>query len=75
MNARKDNPKVGDLIEICFEDHCEDSHELMHTRVWGKVVRKTRRTLVVRSWEAEGEHNCKDWAIDRRTVEGLRVIA
>jgi len=66
--------KVGDIVEVRFMDHCEDSRELMPTIVWGKVSTRSRTTLVVCSWDADGDHNRKLWAIDRRTIDAIRVL-
>jgi len=67
-------PVIGDVIEVQFVDHVEDSHRLMHTTVWGRVIKISSKRLVVRSWEAEGKHNCKDWAIVRSTIESVSVL-
>ena len=66
--------KRGDVVEVHFADHCEDSHRLLDCTVWGQVIIYNAPTLVIRSWSCDGLHNCKDWAIDTRTASRVRIL-
>jgi len=73
-NTKLSTPKVGSAVEVHFMDHVEDGHKLLPCTVWGRLIKVTAKALVVRSWEAKGVHNSKDWAIARSTVQDLWVL-
>lgn len=71
---KKANPSVGQVVEVVFRDHCEGQRETIICRVWGVVIAKSRNTVAVRSWDGGDDENSTDYAIDRRTVDSLRIL-
>ena len=74
MSVPYPTPEIGSVLEVRFMDHVEDGHKLLPCTVWGRLIKVTSKALVVRSWEADGRHNSKDWAIARSTVRSLHVL-
>lgn len=51
----KARPKTGSIVQIEFDDHCENGEDAMPCRVFGKVLRVTRKAYVIQTWEAVGD--------------------
>jgi len=74
-----DNPCVGDVVEISFDDHCEDSDKVLPFVVYGVVSKVNTRTLAINSWcnakhPSRIDHNVKTFAISRGSVTGVEVL-
>lgn len=65
--------KAGDVVEVTFWDHVEDSHlegdgKPLQCRVWGRVARKSKDHLLVACWDyatrkGKPDHNVKTFSI------------
>lgn len=72
----KANPKIGQVVEVVFDDHSEG--DCVPTfRVFGRVVAKDRKSIVVRTWEHETQEpneNDMTYTILRKVIKELWVI-
>lgn len=63
--------KAGDMVQLVFKDHAEDSELTVDCELFGRIVHVDASTVVLDSWIARGqdwEHNNKRWAIVRSAV-------
>ena len=64
-------PKVGAIVEVRFDDHCEDG-DAIPCIVWGRLTKRDRKCLTIVSWEADGsDYNEKRWTIVRKAVTSI----
>ncbi len=50
MAKNSKNCEVGDVVRLVFDDHSEGEQHIVF-EVFGRVVRKDRRSFVVASWK------------------------
>jgi hypothetical protein len=68
-------PPVNAIVQVAFLDHCEDG-DALPCMVWGRLIAKTRQTITVVSWAADGEpHNEKRWTLLRRALTEVIELA
>jgi len=48
--AKKDVIQKGDLVQITFLDHCENSNDALEFIIWGRIDRITRTAYIIASW-------------------------
>ena len=82
MMAQK-RPKVGDLVEVVFWDHAENSKDALLFDVFGRLTSITRKAYIVRSWgyqkdvdrAGDGNTDNENWyAIVKKAVDSIRVL-
>lgn len=70
------NPKIGDIVEVTFEDHSEGESIPMFI-VYGRVAAKDRTKLVIATWEPwnfeNGDPNTVSYTIMRKVVKSIRI--
>ena len=71
-------PRKGDVVEIHFLDHVEDSHEPLLFYLYGRLIKVDKKYVVVESWAfpkvggaEEGSENVKTFTIVCSTIEQL----
>lgn len=62
------------IVEVVFWDHIQGDHRPLKCRVYGRLLKRTPKRLVVRSWKAEGRCNCTDFAIVTPAVIAVYVL-
>ena len=79
----KKRPQVGDIAEVVFYDHAENSKDALRFEVFGRLIQVTRKAYIVRSWgyvdevDRAGDGNTDNentYAIVKSAVESLRVL-
>lgn len=53
-------PKKGDVVEVTFLDHAEDSRDVLPFQVWGRVVRRSKDSLTIGVWLHRDAPGCRD---------------
>lgn len=79
MSAKLPRPKIGDIVECVFLDHCEDGSKSILFTVWGKLVKQTKTDYLIESWTYTNDSertdsddpNVKVWVIVRKAVKRL----
>lgn len=68
---------VGDVVAVTFDDHSEGEQHIVF-EVFGVVLRKDRRSLLVGSFVYAGsremDDNCVVYTILRATIQKLEVL-
>ena len=72
-------PKIGEIVECRFLDHCEDG-EVLEFAVYGKITGVTKSALRITSWSygdgiLRSDRNEKSWSIVRKAITGLTVLS
>ena len=80
----KKRPSVGDIVEIVFWDHAENSKDALLFEVFGRITGITRKAYIVRSWgyqnevDRAGDGNAcanENWyAIVKKAVDSIRIL-
>ena len=66
--------RKGQVVEVEFLDHVEDSSTPLLFTLYGRIVKVDRKYLVVESWSYtdrdgdDGDTNVKTWTIVRSTI-------
>ena len=42
--------KRGDIVEVCFLDHCQNAKEPLEFVAWGRVVRINKKSIALQTW-------------------------
>ena len=76
--------KVGDIVEVVFWDHAENSHDGMQFVCYGKITGSTRKAWIIHSWmyqdpiQRAGDSNVKDnensFAIVKSAIDSIRKL-
>lgn len=82
-----ERPKIGDIIEIEFDDHIEDSDKFIRDYAWGRValIHKEGRKIVgytIDCWAPkdpdfdrdEERQNIKSYTIHTGTIHAITVM-
>lgn len=71
-------PKEGDIVEIRFWDHAEDTHEPYLFHVFGRLAKVAARSVVVESWAytkgevgEPGDTNVKSFVLVASAIEEI----
>lgn len=76
-------PKIGDLVEVVFLDHAENSKDVLLFEVFGRVMGITSKAFLIRAWgyvrevDRAGDGNPDNensYAIVKRAIESIRVL-
>ena len=76
-------PTVGDLVEVVFLDHAENSKDALLFEVYGRITGITRKAYLIRAWgyvrevDRAGDGNPENensYAIVKKAVESIRVL-
>lgn len=71
------NCSVGDVVRVEFDDHSEGSQHIVF-EVFGRVLEKTRRSIVVGSWlyadSREIDENSSVWTILRAGIRSVQIL-
>lgn len=76
-------PKIGDIVEVTFLDHAENSKDVLLFEVFGRVKDITRKAYLIRAWGYVNEvdragdgnpDNENSYAIVKRAIESIRVL-
>lgn len=71
--------KVGDIVEVEFDDHAEGG-ELIAFRVWGRVAARSARSITIHCWDYANETGDSDegnvhaYTLSRRSIRGIRKL-
>lgn len=60
--SRKDNiakVSVGDIVRVVFDDHSEGNQHIVF-EVFGRIMAKNRRSIIVASWKYDGSSEIDD---------------
>lgn len=72
--------KVGDIVEIEFDDHAEGG-DVITFRVWGRVAKRTPRSVTVHVWDYADEHGDSDednvhaFTIARKAIRSIYKLS
>jgi hypothetical protein len=71
------NCNLGDMVRIVFDDHSEGEQHIVF-EVFGRVLRKDRRSIVLASWKyadsAEVDENICQWTILRAGIRSIDIL-
>ena len=76
-------PKVGDLVEVQFWDHAEQSKDALLFEVFGRIAGITRKAYIIRAWgyvldiDRAGDGNPENensYAIVKRAIDSIRIL-
>jgi len=67
----KQKPKVGDVVEVEFLDHVENSDTPLPCIVYGRVRKLTEATIAIESWTFDEPSGVSHHDFDNRKVWGL----
>ncbi len=76
-------PKVGDLVEVIFWDHAEQSKDALLFEVFGRISGITRKAYLIRAWGYVSEldrvgdgnpDNENSYAIVKRAIDSIRIL-
>ena len=79
----KKRPVVGDIVEVIFWDHAENSKDALLFEVLGRLIGSTRKAYIIRAWgyindvDRAGDGNPDNensYAIVKRAVDSIRII-
>ena len=79
----KKRPTVGDIVEIVFLDHAENSKDVLLFEVYGRLIKITSKGYLVKSWgyvrevdqAADSNTDNENWyAIVKKAVQSIRVL-
>lgn len=68
--------KLGDIIKVTFDDHCEDGDKPMVFVVYGVLTKRASKYIIVKNWttlgDAATDHaNNKRWVIIRSCIRSM----
>ena len=72
--------KIGDEVKITFQDHAQDSNNLLLFNVYGIISRVTRSSVTINSWDYAGmiseepNYNTTMFTIIRDTIVGVKYL-
>ena len=76
--AKIPNPKIGDIVEVVFEDHSE-GESIPSFIVYGRVIAKDRTKLVIATWEPSNKDttdpNTTSYTIMRKVISSVRIAS
>ena len=81
MAAKK--PVIGDLVQIVFLDHAENSDDALKFEVVGRVHKITKTAYLVRTWgyvkdvdrAGDGNTDNENWyAIVKSAIESIKIL-
>jgi hypothetical protein len=77
MPRKKKSCEIGDVVRIVFDDHGEGS-DIFVFEVYGRVIKKSRRDIVVASWTYADvnepvDHNCHTFIIIRSAIKEIEI--
>lgn len=71
------NCNLGDMVRIVFDDHSEGEQHIVF-EVFGRVLRKDRRSIVLASWKyadsVEVDENICQWTILRAGIRFIEIL-
>ena len=76
-------PTIGDLVEIIFWDHAEQSKDALLFEVYGRISNITKKAYIIRAWgyvkevDRAGDGNIDNentYAIVKRAIDSIRVL-
>lgn len=77
MARSSKNCSIGDMVRIVFDDHSEGEQHIVF-EVFGRVMRKDRRSIVLASWKyaesSEVDENICQWTILRAGIRYIDVL-
>lgn len=80
------SPRVGDIVEVRFHDHSEESHDpqegAIHFCVFGRLHKITKSVYIVHSWayvapdgyEEGADSNIVGFTIVRKAITEIRRL-
>ena len=77
MSKPNKNCSIGDVVRVEFDDHSEGSQHIVF-EVFGRVLEKSRRSLLVGSWlyadSREIDENSTVWTILRAGIRSIQIL-
>jgi hypothetical protein len=79
----KKRPVIGDIVEVVFWDHAENSKDALLFEVFGRIMGITSKAILVRSWgyvkevDRAGDGNTDNensYAIVKKAIDSIRVL-
>ena len=70
---------INRIVEILFWDHCQggDAKEILPCRVWGKLILRDEKQIVLCQWESEGnpwDDNSDRVVLVRSAVTAIKLL-
>ena len=70
--------RKGDIVEVDFYDHAQDSEEALVFRVWGRVCKVEKKHIVVQVWahpdNMENDNQTEYYSIIKSCIISSRVL-
>jgi len=68
--------RLGSIVKVVFEDHCEDGDQPLMCTVYGVLTGRARHYIIVSSWtvasdEATARVNNKRWIIIKSCIKSM----
>jgi|694.fasta_scaffold00823_24 hypothetical protein len=77
MSKINKNCNLGDVVRVVFDDHSEGEQHIVF-EVFGRVLRKDRRSLVIACWKYadnnDQDENMTAYTILRAAVKSLEIL-
>jgi len=79
----KKRPAVGDLVEVVFWDHAENSKDALLFEVFGRLIEVTKKAFIIRAWgyvkdvDRAGDGNSDNensYAIVKKAIDTIRIL-
>ena len=76
-------PVVGNIVEVVFWDHAENSKDALLFEVFGRLIEITKKAYIIKSWgyvkdvDRAGDSNTENeskYAIVKKAVDSIRVL-
>lgn len=71
-------PIVGDIVQILFDDHCENMDRHVEVEAFGRVSRIDRKSLTISGWNLPDETDVGNgstiWTILRGVINVCNVL-
>ena len=72
--------KIGDEVKITFQDHAQDSNNLLLFNVYGIISAVTKSSVTINSWDAEGmiseepNYNTTMYTLVRNAIVNVKYL-
>ncbi len=76
-------PKIGDLVELVFWDHAEQSKDALLFEAFGRLISITKKAYIIRAWgyvkdvDRAGDGNPENentYAIVKKAIDSIRIL-
>ena len=83
MSRAIKKPKVGDLVEVIFYDHAQNSKDVLLFEMFGRVTKITKKGYLIHTWRylkevdraVDTRDDNEDWfAIVKSAIESIRIL-